>query len=607
MTNHTIEAIMRLSAKLGSLSAFDKMAGKLDHLDRKAKTFNRTQGVLARTQGALNGVMAAGAGRLLAAGAATLGGTEAIRDFAAAERRLTRMGLNLGATREEMQGLDRDIAMNAKRYGLLSDQVTETAASYAAAGASLADIRADIGLLAKAQQALDASGADTVNSWDSARKSLGLVSKDAEKFFEIVAAGASAGKFEAKDMAQFLPSLLPSASKQGVKGLEGAKQMVAFLETMADFTGSPGQAATAVGDLLEKLSSPDVEKRFAEINVNLPKALREARKEGKDLLTTVNQLLTKATGGDATRLGAFFGDKEARSAATVLLMQMDKILAAQDKIAANAPGVLSRNNARLMEDAQGKLDHLLETYGRFEKSVGGFLVDVGAASAMESISTDYDRFTAARAGGWTPWDSLKATLTGNDPRKVVDAFAWKGGGRTATDMLQIEARRQYAVSRANMLPREPSYGFGVDAHGLPYPAPYGAGGDSLASPALLEASRLAGPYQAYGARYSQPPALSRRERGDAIGAMMDSGGDANYDEFQRAVRAGADEFRDGGREAGTEAGNIFKQMLAGMGKQFGAEAAATFNANIKVPSGTGLGLPAPRANTGQSRAGSERF
>ena len=53
MANRTIEAILRLSAKLGSMSAFGQMGGKLTDIDRKAKAFNRSQKAINRSMAAL--------------------------------------------------------------------------------------------------------------------------------------------------------------------------------------------------------------------------------------------------------------------------------------------------------------------------------------------------------------------------------------------------------------------------------------------------------------------------------------------------------------------------------------------------------------------------
>ncbi|WP_164759479.1 hypothetical protein [Mesorhizobium sp. M5C.F.Ca.IN.020.29.1.1] len=53
MSNRTIEAVMRLSAKLGPMGAFDKMGAKLNQINQKSIAFNRTQGVLNRTMSAM--------------------------------------------------------------------------------------------------------------------------------------------------------------------------------------------------------------------------------------------------------------------------------------------------------------------------------------------------------------------------------------------------------------------------------------------------------------------------------------------------------------------------------------------------------------------------
>ena len=101
MSNRVIEAVLRLSAKLGSLQAFDRVAGKLDQVDRKAKAFNRTQGAMARAATMADGALL----RFAAPAAAGYLGGRALRDFAQTERSLTRIGLTLNASRSDMKGL----------------------------------------------------------------------------------------------------------------------------------------------------------------------------------------------------------------------------------------------------------------------------------------------------------------------------------------------------------------------------------------------------------------------------------------------------------------------------------------------------------------------
>lgn len=66
-----------------------------------------------------------------------------------------------------------------------------------------------------------------------------------QRAFDVLVTQGKAGKFELKDMAQYLPSLAPAAAAVGLKGAEGLNQLAAVLQTVRTQTGSAG-AATPV-------------------------------------------------------------------------------------------------------------------------------------------------------------------------------------------------------------------------------------------------------------------------------------------------------------------------------------------------------------------------
>jgi TP901 family phage tail tape measure protein len=394
MANSTIEAVLRISSKMGDMKALKTLQREMRNIDNQAKAFNRTQTIMGRLQNNLAtsnfGLMS----RFIAPGVIGYAGLNAIKDFATVERQLTRTGLKVNATREEMKALRGTAGDVAREFALSSESVLSTVDAYAETGASLKDITSDMRTLAEAQQALGADGRDVVNTWDGARKSFGLMSKDAKRFFGSIGAGGSAGKFEASDMAQYFPSLLPVAAGFGMRGMEGIDQLVAFAEVQRDFVGTSGEAATAIGDFLEKVDSPTVQKAFSNFGIDLEKRMKAARDNGEDMLEFMHAIITEATKGDPTQLTKLFGDKEARRAARVVLEHMDKIRRAQDEIARNAPSVIDRNNKELLADAQAGIDKLSQAFDRLRESAGETLADAGAADAMNSTADNLDRARA---------------------------------------------------------------------------------------------------------------------------------------------------------------------------------------------------------------------
>ncbi|MEE2952239.1 MAG: phage tail tape measure protein [Pseudomonadota bacterium] len=337
------------------------------------------------------------AGALFAPAAAGYAGAKAYGDFAQMERQLTRTGIKLGASRETMREIYEDMKGIANRYAVPVQEVMGSFDALAESGFSLADARAELDGVVKATQGLGGDGRDTVATFDAARKSIGVARKEAEAFFDIIAAGGAAGKFEGSDLARYLPSLLPVAARQGYQGLEGAARLVGLLEVVRDYVGTSEEAATAVQDIFEKISSPDVLKNFRGFGVDLEERLKAARDEGKDVLMVLAEIMREITQGDTTKLSQLFGDRDSRRTANVLLTALQRVIDAQDELRRKSRGTITTNVEIVTEDAQARIDRLTNSWEAFKKNVGAGIA-VAATPALDEIHAALERGQAYQAG-----------------------------------------------------------------------------------------------------------------------------------------------------------------------------------------------------------------
>lgn len=583
MANREIEARLRLSATDRTGPAFKSVSGRLAAVERSAKNFNRTAGAMSRVS---NAAMAASM-RAIAPAAAALVGAKAFTQFAEIERRMSRIGIKLGATREEMQALQTTMGATAGKFALPMDELMATVDAFAESGGSLKEIREQMDGLAKAQQGLGAGGAEVVATWDAARKSLGLTNDQAEKFFDRIAAGGAAGKFEGGDLARYLPSLLPIASARGFKGLDGIERLVGALETMRDFTGTSEEAAASISDFMEKVASPDVERNFKKVNIDLPRALKKARADGVDLFTAMGRLLRDATGGDMDKLGYLFGDKEARRFAALLMQQMDALEKKIGVIRNKSDGMISDNVNRVLGDAQASVDKLNNSWGNFLTSLGSVIAKP-AVPFLDANIKQVEEANALQAG------RQKMLNSGRDPDDYFDQYlAQYVKDNPDQWFASYNANREYQK-------RLRAYGRGeIDNIFDPLPSelPVQSGGPTT--------RRSVRPKGGLPTTAPVPPKDWRTMTGDerlatgyaqhgnrtyAAGADI---GDANWNEFQRAAAHAKEDLIAGGSEAGEsiassarmlqDAGGVFAKMLEGVGTKLGTDAGNAFNATAKPP------------------------
>ena len=139
-------------------------------------------------------------------------------EYAGIERQLTRTGIKFDASRaqmnalhDEMRGVAQDTAMPVQEVLALFDALAE-------AGNDLATSQALSKPVARAAQAMGGLGDDMAKTLDAAIRSFGIATSEAERFFDMVAYGGAAGKFEGSDLAQYLPKLAPIGRTIGMEG-----------------------------------------------------------------------------------------------------------------------------------------------------------------------------------------------------------------------------------------------------------------------------------------------------------------------------------------------------------------------------------------------------
>lgn len=348
--------------------------GNLDRLKRAERELELAQrgANLRRTDRAMENLMIARqqeaqerkanmmlwAGRAATAGIAIAASqVAAFSKFAETERQVNRIAVTADKGFGAVRSTTRQIQQTANDYYLGIDQVRTGLDALVASGRSMEESLAFLPSVAMTAQASGAAVEDIARSSDAMAGSLGISAGQMQHAFDILVAGGKAGKFELKDMAQYLPSLLPAFSALGYKGTEGLEKMVAMLQIVRNQAGSSGEAATYLGNVFQKMETEETTKKFKKMGVDLSKALKDARKNGKDVLDVFLDLTQKATKGDLSKIPLLFGDAEMQKGVRALIMQRDA-LAEMNKSLKNVDGSALRDFNQIAGDSAAKIQKL---------------------------------------------------------------------------------------------------------------------------------------------------------------------------------------------------------------------------------------------------------
>ena len=406
MVNREIEAKLKLSAVDRTGKAFKSISHRLNDVNKRAAVFNRTGEQNRKTFAAVGRAAAVATTAVATAGAA------AAKKFAGDERTLTRIGITAGKTREEMANIRDTLFEMSKDTGLQFDDAIRGLATMTSSSLEFSDA---IKLLPSVMATAQAAGADVediASSADALFVSMGVNSKNMQLAFDTMVSAGKLGKFELKDMAQHLPSLTAGYKTLGNEGVDGLRELVAYLQVVRNHTGTAGEAATAFGDVINKLESQTVTNNFKRFGIDLRAALSDARKEGNDVLETFIALSNEAVKGDLSKLPQLFTDKQMLTGMRALLSSPEAINKMSESLK-NVNGSTLKDLGRVLSDNQAKIDAMSNSWDRMVSSFGS-VVAPAASTALDGITDFVERDLAQMRGmemdGLSRFEALAAQI-----------------------------------------------------------------------------------------------------------------------------------------------------------------------------------------------------
>jgi TP901 family phage tail tape measure protein len=331
---------------------------------------------------------------------------KAVADYAELERRVNRILINAGKGLKEVKPTVQALQTIAQDTRQGFDKTVVGLETLVASGRSLEDAMAFLPSVATTAQASGAEIADVALSADALAGSMKIAGKDMQEAFDVLVEGGKQGKFELKDMSQYLPSILSSASNMGYEGVDGLKRIVAFMQTLRNKTGNASDAATQMTNILQKVWSSETQSKFKKFNINLEKELKKRTQQGQDLVSAFLDVTEAATKGDSTKLAQLFTDAEVAKGMTALLSQREAI----EKLIGvlnNSKGATLKDFQQSISDTQGALDKFGASWNKLWTKVGENVAS-GTVPVLDKVNNWLDDSDARGRG------TQKSTL--GDPK-----------------------------------------------------------------------------------------------------------------------------------------------------------------------------------------------
>lgn len=323
---------------------------------------------------------------------ASLAAGKAYKNYADVERQINRIVLNADKGAEAIRPTMATLQKVASDTRMSFADATEGLETLVASGRSLEDALGFLPSVAVTAQASGAAISDVALSADSMAGSMQIGAAEMQRAFDILVAGGKAGKFELRDMSQYLPSLLPAFAALGYEGTEGLQKIVAILQVMRNQAGSSSEAATYLGNVLNKMYSEETSNKFKKFGIDIRKELDLAKASGKDVIDVFVEMAAKATKGDLAKLPMIFTDSELQKGMRALITQrpeLEKLF----KELGNVDGTALKDVNQIFEDSASKIQKMSNLWGKFTNQIGTGVASV-ANPVLETVTTAIDDATA---------------------------------------------------------------------------------------------------------------------------------------------------------------------------------------------------------------------
>lgn len=227
-----------------------------------------------------------------------------------------------------------------------------------AGGMDAAKAMAIMGDISKTTTATGAEINDVALAANTLGTNLKITAEETKKAFEIMHFAGKEGMFEFKDMSKEFPKLTGHLRLLGIEGNRGVANLSAMLQIARKVTGTSEAAATNTENFLNKMTSPETVKKFAEnYGINVEKAIKGAMARGEDPVIFMLEMIKRVTGGDKFRIGELFQDQQVGNFLAAAIPELDAIKSLSDR-ALQASGVIDKDFNVMMETAKEKMTAL---------------------------------------------------------------------------------------------------------------------------------------------------------------------------------------------------------------------------------------------------------
>jgi len=262
-------------------------------------------------------------------------------------------------------------------------------------------------ILGKTATAYRAEVTDLAKTAMAAIDNLKLKAEELPRAMDMIARAGMEGAFELRDMAQYLPAIAAMAEVNGMRGIAAIGELGAALQITRKGAGDSAEAATNLRNVLQKLTSQEVVKKFKDLGgIDLKKQIDALVKKGISPLEAIIQItrdvIEKSKG--KVKISDLFTDMQMQLGMASLTQHYDEFKRIRAEMFKNSAGLIDKDFARRIQTMEARVRALNSAWEIFKIAVGDALAPsliplllqmTQLATRIADVATAYPAMTNA--------------------------------------------------------------------------------------------------------------------------------------------------------------------------------------------------------------------
>ncbi|MEN6684222.1 phage tail tape measure protein [Stenotrophomonas pavanii] len=299
-------------------------------------------------------------------------------------RQNQQIGVAANLSRAQVSALGQAILEQSRTTNQGADALQRSIKLMIDAGMDAQSAQASLGAVGRTTTVTGASIDDVAQAAAALQQSFDIDPSRMQNALDVLVVNSRQGGLGLKDMAEMLPTLGSSFEAMKLQGTSAAATLGAALQATLDSAGGADKAASNMKNFMSSVLSPELQNKAKKsLNLDLRKIIGDAQTDGGNPFDAAMQGIIQATAGDQKKIGALFGDAQAKNFVQPMIENWDSYIRIRDTALNGSSGTTDAAYVDAMQTDPQKIEGAKIAVDNLSKAFGAALLPAVGEAAVK--------------------------------------------------------------------------------------------------------------------------------------------------------------------------------------------------------------------------------